>query len=597
MSQLLFIRECNINSFERRTCSQFIFRILLIILLLAYKCANSQYYPDNYFRPPLDSALYLSAPFGSLRENHFHSGMDIRTFEKQGLAVYAAADGYISRIKIQSIGYGKAVYIDHPNGFRTVYGHLQQYAEPIGAYVKSVQYVNKKFEMDQFPEKSALPVKKGQLIGFSGNSGTSSGPHLHFEIRDIRNEEPLNPQLFGLPVMDTLSPKIKSIKVYTLDEQRPLEVLNREITSSNIIAVDSGWRLTDTLFVSPGRVGLSVEAVDYLIDPGKEYSIYRLDLSLDGRRYFSFALNRFSFDDTRYINAHIDYEIWKKEGTRFQKLFLDDGNRISLYPYLRNKGKLEINDSKIHYVRIDALDFQGKAFTLFCMLKSDPALSHISEVPICNREWLYPSRSNEIKMENLKILIPAMALYDTIPLCVEELAQDKNALSATFRVNDPYTPMHRSFSISIKPISGLNQSLNSKLLLAYSPKPSFTRPVNAEINEDGFVTGKALEFGNFSVAMDTISPVIKILSPEKDNIISDSASLKIKITDNFSGISSYKMTLDGKWVLSEFDAKNDLLEYYFDQNTPLSVVQLEITVCDRKNNCAILKRLVTFKPE
>ncbi|MFI5222599.1 MAG: M23 family metallopeptidase, partial [Bacteroidia bacterium] len=294
--------------------------------LLILTFSNAQYYPQNYFQSPLDTPLYLSAPFGSLRENHFHSGMDIRTYEKEGYPVYAVANGFVSRIKVSSVGYGKAVYIQHPNGFTSVYGHLKKYEGAIADYVKNVQYRNETFEFDNFPGSGTIKIKKGQIIGWSGNSGGSTGPHLHFEIRDSRTEEPLNPQLFGIRGVDFMDPVIKKIVVYDLDGNRPLILKKFSVSKKNSTRIDSILLYNDTLEIDEGMVGFGVEAYDYMTDTEHEYSLYGMDLFVDEKEFFSYRLDRIDFENTRCVNVHIDYEQYKRNDIRYQKCFLDNGN-------------------------------------------------------------------------------------------------------------------------------------------------------------------------------------------------------------------------------------------------------------------------------
>ena len=213
--------------------------LLFIALLVGIMNVQAQHYPVNYFITPMDTPLYLSAPFGSLRDNHFHSGMDIRTFEKEGLPVYAVADGYVSRIKVSAVGYGKAVYINHPNGYTSVYAHLLKYEGAIANHIKSIHYLEQKFELDNFPTKDLIKIKKGEIIGWSGNSGGSTGPHLHFEIRDTKREESINPQLFGIPGVDLFKPTLKRLVIYALNNNRPVVQHNIAINDNNTIKTDS----------------------------------------------------------------------------------------------------------------------------------------------------------------------------------------------------------------------------------------------------------------------------------------------------------------------------------------------------------------------
>jgi hypothetical protein len=556
----------------------------------------SQYYPKEVFQSPMDTPLYLSAPFGSLRDNHFHSGMDIRTYEKEGLPVYAIADGYVSRIKVSPVGYGKALYIHHYNGYTSVYGHLQKYADAIGAYVKSYQYEHETFDFDHYLSSETLPVKKGQIIGWSGNSGGSTGPHLHFEIRDSRSEEPINPQLFGIPGIDIYQPVIKKVLLYNLDQNRPVLLNDFFVTSQKLHQIDSVFIFKDTIEVLKGKLGIAIEAYDYLTNTENEYSIYCAETYLDKKQIFGFRLDRFKFDDSRYINAHIDYEIYKRDRVRFQKCFLDDGNKIPIYHFMRNKGKILLADDSIHQVSISVYDFDGRSYMLSFYIKGFDGRLKNDNNENCKIQIAYPSRSNFFKTKNASIEIQPQALYDTTQLCIEELPREKGFLSPVIKVHQPYTPLHKNMSLSIKCDTTIRKYAD-KLLLASLQKDKITRSAGGDY-ANGWVTLRTSTFGNYAITLDTIAPVAKLINISKEGVVKDTAAMYIRYTDDFSGLASYQAAINGKWALLEYDAKNDLLIYYFDENTPFNKkIEWQLTLSDKKGNKLTLKKDVIFKKE
>jgi hypothetical protein len=572
--------------------------ITLIFALLCVKTNTvtaQQYYPTNYFQSPMDTPLYLSAPFGSLRENHFHSGMDIRTYEKEGLPIYAVADGFVSRIKVSPIGYGKAIYIDHSNGYTSVYGHLQKYEGEIATYIKKYQYEKESFDFDHFPGK-ALPVKKGQIIGWSGNSGGSTGPHLHFEIRNTKSEEPLNPQLFGIKGVDQYPPFIKKIISYSLNDNRPFVLNDITINAKKLIQRDSLWYYRDTLEIAKGIVGFGIEAYDYLTNTSSEYSLYGMDLYIDDQQYFGYRLDRIDFENSRCINAHIDYEIYKRDKVRFQKCFIDDGNKIKIYNFIRNKGKYSLIDDNLHKVTISVCDIDGRTASLSFYIKgfTDDILKK-QNISSCKSATFYPKKDNLFKAKDLILEIPAKALYDTLDFCYELKGKEKNTLSSTHKIHDQYTPLHKSFTLSIKP-EIYPDKLQDKLLLAYYVTDGNIRSAGGEFN-NGYVTTRSTNFGNYFVSIDTIAPTIKPLNISKDGSINDTISIQFKIEDNLSGISTYKGTINGKWVLMEYDAKNDLLLYEFDENTPRdNKFSFVLTITDKKNNVTTFNKELNIRP-
>ena len=565
--------------------------ILITSLLHFFITSNAQsIYPQNYFLTPLDTPLYLSAPFGSLRDNHFHSGMDIRTNEKEGLPVYAVADGYVSRIKISPVGYGKAIYIDHPNGYTSVYGHLQKYEGIIADYIKKIQYQNESFDLDHFPGK-ALFVKKGQVIGWSGNSGGSTGPHLHFEIRSSKNEEPLNPQLFGIHGEDFLKPVIKKIMIYNLDGNRPVILNDLTLSRNNILKNDSSSFYKDTIEVLKGTTGFGVEAYDYLTNINAECSLYGMELFVDDVKFFSYKLDRIDFVNSRCVNAHIDYEIYKRDQVRFQKCFLDDGNNIKIYNYLRNKGKYNLKDDAVHKVSINVFDFDGRSFLFSFYIKgfSDERLQ-VKRKPKCSNAIFYPKKINIFKTKDLILEIPSKTLYDTLDFCFDVLKEkERVSFSSTYKIHDQFTPLSKSFSISIKP-ENYPEKLEEKLLVAYFVKEGNIHSVGGEYS-NGYVSAKSNNFGNYFVTIDTISPTIHPLNISKDGDVKDTSGIKIKIDDELSGISTIRATINGKWILMDYDPKNNLLFYEFDDKTIRDKkVEFSLTVTDKKNNSSTLSK-------
>lgn len=558
--------------------------------LFMAKLGIAQPYPQNYFTAPMDTPLYLSAPFGSLRDNHFHSGMDIRTFEKEGLPIYAVADGYISRIKFSPVGYGKAIYIDHPNGYTSVYGHLKQFDGAIAAYIKAYQYQLQRYDFDHFPERNALKVVKGQLIGYSGNSGTSSGPHLHFEIRDTKAEEPINPLLFGIKAMDSLPPLINRVAVYNLMPNKPTIIASHSISTKNTLATDSGFVLLDTLYVNATKIGLGIETYDYLINKTKEYSVYCADVFTDGKKLFTYRLDRLNFSDTKYINAHIDYEVYKLFGYRINKCFLDDGNKIAIYPYMRNKGMIQLDSTNYKHIQFCSGDVYGNTYTLHVILKSTGHETP-TETP-CAEQVFYPNKDNTFRASSIVATIPAGALYDTLNPCLQiDLPRVKGALSNLYQVHNSNTPLHKPITIAIKTDS---VGYANKLLISTQNKNNQLRAVGGAYS-NGWVTAQTTSFGIFTVTADTVAPRVKVLRVNKKGEVRDTA-LTVLITDDESGIDTYNAYVNGKWILMEYDAKSDMLTYFFDEKTVYNQKQeLQLIVVDKKGNSTTITQQLEFK--
>lgn len=560
------------------------FLCCLLLALLQGEAVAQHAYPQDYFRSPLDTTLLLSAPFGQLRDNHFHSGIDIRTFEKEGLPVYAVADGWVARIKISPFGYGKAIYIDHPNGYTSVYAHLSRLNDSIGGYTKREQYRKESFDVELFPRKNQLPVKKGDLIAYTGNSGGSTGPHLHFELRNTKTEYPINPLLFNLPVLDTDAPFFKSFTIYNVMPNRPLPILQQKLFPAKTQKIPEGYRFTDTIDLPTGIIGFGVEAFDFITDKEREQNVYTLRMQIDSVHFFRMDMEAFAFSDTKYINAHIDYERLIKERIRVQKCFIDDGNRVDIYQPLPAKGKYWLRDSLTHTVKFMAKDASGKSVELHLLIrgKANDQLSAYY-LPECSYDRFVPTRDNVFQMYGVRIEVPKGALYDTMDFCIKTLPGNKRTASKIFKLGDSYTPLHSNVHISIKP-DKKDTALFDKMIVGRAFDKGGVGAVGGGYNR-GWISASSRVFGDFAILVDTVAPRATFKNISRDSICTDTSALKIVITDNLSGISEYSLRINGKWVLAEYDAKNDLLMYEYDTNTPRRTkLNVELIVIDRKDN-------------
>jgi murein DD-endopeptidase MepM/ murein hydrolase activator NlpD len=590
---------------------------LLFVFTVFLFETKAQNYPQNYFRYPLDSLPSLVSPFGGLRDNHFHSGMDLRTNQHEGLPVFASADGYISRIKIQSIGYGKAIYIDHPNGYTTVYGHLQKYSGKIAEWIHNYQYKNQTFEFDYVFEKQILLVKKGDTIGLSGNSGGSSGPHVHFEIRNTKSEKIINPTLFGINPFDTFNPTIKKVFIYKFVNDGLLLKKELKIDQTHITKLKEFTNVfvyNKQIELDEDQYSFGIEAIDFIHNQEDEKGIYEYSLKHNGTLVFKHTLNQFAFNESKYINAHIDFPFYKTEKVRIQKCFIDDGNEFSTYETNKEKGKIYFLKNSIDTLRFEVIDNNKNSFDLYIPIKILNKKIDVQKVnylkSLKGEKAFYPLTKNSIKTKDFLFELEEKSLYDTVYYKFDILPKPENAFSKIYKIFNLTASIHKAADIAIKPIK-VKSNLESKLLLAYyfTDEKNF-RSVGGNFDR-GVVIGKASNFGHYFVTLDTIAPTIKQIFLNTEEAINDSFHYYFEITDNFSGIGKYEGFLNNDWILLDFDAKSNLLTYHFDEvwekqvadnkdsklnNTAIIKPEVLIRVIDKKGNVAekLFEMPITF---
>lgn len=537
------------------------------------------------FISPVRIPLLLSANFGELRTDHFHSGIDIKTQGVTGKDVVSVADGYVYRIGISPGGFGKALYIRHPSGYSTVYGHLDRFTPEIEEYVEEKQYERKSFLITLFPPKEMFTVKQGELIAYSGNSGSSGGPHLHYEIRRSDNEKPVNPLQFDFGAGDNISPVIEKLFVYPSNRHATVNGRN-SVTRIDVLGAHGNYYVpAEKEIIISGSAGFGIKSFDLLNDSYNKCAAYSIELIIDSVTVFKYIMDEFSFSESRYINSHIDYETYMKDKIYVHRTFLLPNDRLSVYQNVVNRGIYTFNEDRTYNAKIVVADIHKNKSVLSFNIKSRSDIPANTPEKTDSELITMPfNRQNRFISENIKVSVPAGALYDTLKFSYSFSPRKGDMLSDLHRVNNKFTPVHKAYSLAIKPliIPAGKESKMTIVMLGDDQKKSVLNSTWI----DGYLTAEAMSFGNFIVGIDTIPPVITPNGFGPNNNLTGRKELRIKITDDLSGIKSYEPLIDGNWALFEYDQKNNVIIYRFDEKRIKrnSEHVLKLKVTDNKDN-------------
>jgi len=565
----------------------FIFRYLLTCLIFA--AINSQIVQaQEIFRSPVDYPIKLSANFGELREGHFHSGIDIKTGGTTGKNVYAVADGYINRISVSANGFGNALYITHPNGYVTVYAHLQNFTRNIEAYVKNQQYEQKSFRVTLYPDKNEFPVKIGDIIAKSGNTGGSRGPHLHFEIRKTENQHPVNPLLFHFNIKDNMNPVINRIYLYPLSKESYIDS-SFEKRVYKVRGNQGNYKLEPNKIIpARGIIGVGIETLDYLNGSWNKCAVYSIEMKVDNKIVYSHEMKEFSYSETRYVNSHIDYEEKIRKGNNVHQTFIAPNDQLSIYNESLNRGRIILNDTNIHIISLSVTDVYNNQSNVTFRLQSYkiPLEKNDSNSESFSKIMPY-NQVNSFSHKGFNINIPEGSLYDTLYFSYAETPSFPGTFSSVHFVHNRYTPLHKYCNMSITPDS-VPPGFESKLIAAIINGKEKLVPAGGEWDGEK-LNIRTRNFGKYVIVIDTVNPEIKPLNIHDNKNMTGLSNIRFKITDDFSGIKSYTGTIDGEWVLFEYDPKNDLLVYHFDKKRLTQTQQhdLELTVIDDRDNIAV----------
>jgi len=617
-------------------------KLFIIAIFVPFFVFGQQTVPDAYFQFPIQPGQvnYLSGSMGELRASHFHAGLDIKTNGREGLNVYASAEGYISRIRTSTSGYGNAIYIQHPNGYTTVYAHLMEFKEPMATYVRNAQYSRESFEVELYPKAGELPITKGQIIALSGNTGSSGGPHLHFEIRNA-NQFVLDPLSYKFSeISDDIAPIVERFAL------RPMDIQSR--VSNQFARMDfpvqrqgNNFTFATPIEVS-GLIGIEILAHDKLNGAANKNGVHQIELKVNGTTHFKQKIDNINFDLQRQILVLSDYATAQQKGQRFNKLYVDNGNKLNFYSNLVEKGILAVSTNESKNIEIILTDSYGNNSTLtFQLIGKDP-IENFNGNLIGSDKTVRVSGNilsiTETKNQDISLFIkgtpynikPSYSnnsqsnyLWDLrfgIPDSM--LIGNKTILppiSAMVPANKTYTFRGRGFTVQFPANAAfddfyLNASekdgiidlgedlipfLNS-FTVNYTPRNEISNKAKTAIYEvrtnnrysyiGGTWSGNSISFnsrtlGKYTLREDNRPPQIQSLSLTKDLI-------SFRITDDLSGIRSFKATINGKWILMKYESKKNLIwTDNPDPNIPFGG-DLELVVTDNAGNIQTFKHKI-----
>jgi murein DD-endopeptidase MepM/ murein hydrolase activator NlpD len=548
------------------------------LFFFAFTAVAQTTYPKDYFRSPLDIPMQLSGNFGEFRPNHFHAGFDFKTMQKEGLNIYAVADGYVSRIKISTVGNGKTIYINHPNGFTSVYAHLQKSLGKIEEYIKKAHYKEQAYEIELFPNPEDLIVKKGDTIALSGNTGGSEGPHLHFEFRDTQTEKVINPYFFGFDsfMKDTKKPQISSLVVYPINENSVVNQSKRPVNLNLSLMADGSYLSQKVL--AKGRIGFGIQSYDVFDFSYDKYGLFKVQTFLNGSPSFGYQLDTFSFDETKYINAFIDFYKFKKTKQRIQKLFMQNPYPLSIIRSDLNYGIIEVASNFTNLYRIEVSDFYGNTTSVSIPIQYAVDEAKITEEVVKTPYLLKAKTDTNFEKDNGSVFFPAGTFYDDFYL-------DFDVKDNVMTVHNDLVAVNNAFQVTIIDSSAVN---DEKTFIASLKENKLS--YNSTKRKENTFTTYTKKLGQFILAKDTIAPKISIAKPIEGKWLSNQKTIQLTISDALSGIKSYNGFLNGQWVLFEYENKTNTITHYFDDGIVAEGKNdLKVVVTDNVGNSTIFE--------
>ncbi|MHA4843362.1 M23 family metallopeptidase [Flavitalea antarctica] len=539
-------------------------------------------YPKGYFRSPLNIPISLSGNFGELRPNHYHMGLDLKTMARENLPVHAAADGYVSRIKIESAGFGRAIYINHPNGYTTLYAHLNNFNPQLESWLKEQQYKQESWSTLLELKPDQFPVKKGDFIAYSGNTGGSQAPHVHFEIRRTETDVNVNPMLFGFPIADNTRPSILRLGIYdrtkSVYEQSPKLVPVKATGGGNFVTTPGLVTVTSPM------VSFALTTFDTQSGSSNLNGIYEGLLYVDGTAVIDFRMDNISYNDTRYLNAHIDYRLKSNGGAWLQHFSELPGYVNSIYKQFNGDGVLDLSDGAVHEIRIGVKDAYNNQSELKYKIQYKAGSIAAPALP-SNGKIFQPLMLDGFESEDCEFYIGEKCLYDEVNIRYAKAAAPlTGAVSDQHSIGASYIPLQEPILIRLKPNRVLNELEQSRTVMQWV---SGARQNVMKVEwKDGWGSANFRDFGSFKLMVDTDPPVIVPVGFADGANLSKVSRIIFTVKDNLNKFKNVRPELDGKWLRFTNDKGRNFI-YVFDEKCPPGSHELKIYAEDEAGNSTV----------
>ena len=562
--------------------------IVILSLLLSINPFSilAQSKPDSAYHAPLGIPLILASNFGELRPNHFHMGLDFKTNSRIGYNLYSIKEGFVSRIKVSPFGYGKVVYIDHPNGITSVYAHCSEFKGEIDSIVKATQFKEQNFEVEIFPGDNVIKVKRGEIIALSGNTGGSTAPHLHFEIRDTKTEHALNPLVYGFDIADSKKPQIRGLKVYAITKDG-YRFPNKE--KAKIVTKGKyGYYIGADQIVVPssycsktGGIGFAFDVIDKLDGAPNQCGLYGSYLIVDGDTIFGQETNRVPFESTRYVNSHRDYESYIKLRKKYHKSFRTNVNDLPIYENgVYQNGVIKANPGDtldIHYVAYDVAGNESEVEFQLIILQG--VINNLDSVSVGD-DFLHPTETYTYETESTILEFGYASVYEPVQLNKQNL--DHQILNSKIPVNRKYRIKERTTIDDEKYYIEITTNSGKRRAIQVSYK-------------DGWAYADSKYFGKYSLKRDTISPSVYPINFSNSTTIISKKLMIWKISDKHSGIADYDLFIDGKWYLLEYETKGGPHVTYTRNSNLVGEKEVTLRLTDNCGNVKEWKKTILFK--